>query len=192
MNKEVTFEDFKKFIKVNNQIIVKPTNLNQGRGINLKVYDISNQSSILSDYERFIKDKALIEERLFNHKKINQLNDTSLNSIRIYTVTDGVEVQIIKSLIRVGRKGSFIDNYHAGGLGASINSVTGKIDSDGVNFNNEIFSKHPDSGMEFKGFQIPMWEEVLSLVKEASLLNTKNKFVAWDIAITDNGVDIIE
>ena len=46
--------------------------------------------------------------------------------------------------------------------------------------------------MKIVGFQIPFWKETLELVREAALLQTGNRSVGWDIAITDIGPELIE
>ena len=51
---------------------------------------------------------------------------------------------------------------------------------------------HPITGVKIVGFQIPFWKETLELVREAALLQTGNRSVGWDIAITDIGPELIE
>ena len=42
------------------------------------------------------------------------------------------------------------------------------------------------------GYQIPEWKEVLSVIRKAHQLIPQCRFISWDIAITENGVELIE
>ena len=42
------------------------------------------------------------------------------------------------------------------------------------------------------GFQVPFWSETLELVKAAALVNTDNRSIGWDVAITNDGPELIE
>ena len=42
------------------------------------------------------------------------------------------------------------------------------------------------------GFEIPMWDELLEYVFNLNQVVDEAKLIAWDIAITPNGFDLIE
>lgn len=53
-------------------------------------------------------------------------------------------------------------------------------------------SVHPDTGNTIEGFQIPMWEEVLTLLEQGQKSLPTLKSLGWDIAVTDEGPLIVE
>ena len=52
--------------------------------------------------------------------------------------------------------------------------------------------KHPDSGQEFRGFCIPMWTEAVHLARRAHQTFSSLPFIAWDIAILQDGPVLVE
>lgn len=46
------------------------------------------------------------------------------------------------------------------------------------------YRKHPDSGKQIIGFQIPAWDKVCALAKQAALICPKLRMIGWDIAVT--------
>jgi len=188
-----SFNEYLQFIYKHRKIIIKPLNANRGLGI--KVLDIEQDEDIitLEYFEDLKKSNVLIENYITNHEKLAIFNKSSLNTIRVYTLLRDNNVNIISAVLRTGRKNSSIDNFHAGGVAASIDINSGIINSEGKDWpNNNKYDFHPDSNIKFKGTIIPKWDEVISLVKEISLLIPNLRYVAWDIAITDNNVLVIE
>ena len=56
----------------------------------------------------------------------------------------------------------------------------------------ERFYEHPDSGFKFKQLKIPNWLAVKSQVIELANKNIIMNLTGWDIAITQNGILVIE
>ena len=93
-----------------------------------------------------------------------------------------------------GRKGSIIDNAHAGGIVVPINKETGKMGNEGLQLIDNgggVFYKHPDTGIIFDNIQIPHYIQVKEIVTKASSL-FKIPLLGWDVALTPNGPVIIE
>jgi hypothetical protein len=53
-------------------------------------------------------------------------------------------------------------------------------------------SEHPETGLKFAGFRLPLWKEVLSLSEEAAYKFLPLRTVGWDLAITEKDVKLIE
>jgi hypothetical protein len=140
-----------------------------------------------------VKNKEFIaEEVLKNHPKLEKLNSTSLNTIRIVTIRTKNSIEFIFAGLRIGVPGQVIDNISKGGGVAAIDIDKGVVISDpntkktisGENVYNNVFS--------IKGFILPMWEETLNLVRTAALVLPEMRYIAWDVAITDKGPALIE
>jgi hypothetical protein len=42
------------------------------------------------------------------------------------------------------------------------------------------------------GFQVPFWPELIDMAKKAALHVPENRSIGWDIAVTENGPELIE
>ena len=129
-----------------------------------------------------------MEETLYNHPAISKFNDSSLNTIRFVTVTNGEEVRDLCVAFRVGAKGACVDNISQGGSYAVVDAETGKIIT-------PFFVKYIDSVAAVSnivGFQIPCWDEVRKIAHEAALVVPEMAMVGWDICVTPEGPELIE
>jgi hypothetical protein len=164
------------------------------RGIGIVVMSVAGLDSeaIVKRLKETKNDFA--EENVVQHKDLMKLAPSGLNTLRIITQlnkNDGVE--ILGATLRISIN-SNIDNWSAGNIGAPINLSTGIVEGPG--FYKDITkpeeNEHPVTGVKIVGFQIPYWKEALQLAKDAALHNKRNRSVGWDIAVTDNGPDLIE
>lgn len=136
----------------------------------------------------------MVEEYVVQHRELMRLSPSGLNTIRIITqVSANDRVEIIGCRLRITVQ-SHVDNMAAGNIAASINSVTGIVTSEAVysDITKPSVEKHPITGVSIKGFQLPYWDETIKMVKEAALKNTSNRSIGWDVAITDDGPELIE
>lgn len=146
-------------------------------------------------YETCVKKKYIIEELVMQHKEMSAFNSDTLNTIRVWALTDvDNKPHIIGAVARFGRVGNDVDNFHSGGVGAAVDPETGTIYTDAIDINGGTYTEHPDSHIGFKGFVVPEWEKVKTRVAEACLHCVDiNRHVGWDIAITDKGeIEFIE
>lgn len=176
------------FVKNHDKIVMKKSSGCSGK----QVY-VSTPEDTPEDIYRMINEEGydLIEEAISNIDSIKQFNPTSLNTIRIVTVRSGDYFKIICACLRIGAKGSLVDNVSCGGTSARIDLNTNKIDS---LFCANSYRETPASqtGRNEIGFEIPYWDELVELVKNASLKVPQIHIVGWDIAITKNGPALIE
>ena len=53
--------------------------------------------------------------------------------------------------------------------------------------------KHPNSGMKFKGWQVPLWEDLLKTASDLhQSLPPKHKYIGFDFALTPKGWVVVE
>lgn len=194
-----SIEEIKFFIENHNKMIVKPNNLSSGRGIH-----VLNEND---NPEDLIKNKCLIEEFVVQHPSLSKFNKSSVNTIRIYSVKTAKRliVNVIKkgvwqydntiiysASIRVGGAEAEVDNFHAGGVAYPIDVESGVIKSFGKNILGEKFSVHPSSGIKMIGCEIPKWTELLQYIYDLNQIVDSARLIAWDIAVTEEGFDLIE
>lgn len=188
--KACSYEEFRDFVS-SNECLVKPMASSGGRGI-FKIA-LKNELDVENLYKQLVNGNYIIEQCVTNIDSIKAFHPSSLNTIRIVTLSNNDKVLILKSIIRFGVKGSVIDNTHTGGIFAQINIEQGYIESDGIDICGNIYKNHPDTDMPFKGFCIPQWEEIKRLCLKACMVNSDIHIAGWDLAVLDDGqIELIE
>lgn len=197
-NAKVTLDEFKEIFKNTDRVIYKP---NDGhRGIGIEAYTI-NEDNIEEVYNK-LKDypAGVVEEFIVQHPVMASLSPSSVNSLRFVTVSsntepvtpDGSMVDIVYSLVRIGRGDSIVDNLHSGGMAANVDLATGTIETNGADRSGFMYEKHPETGVVLKGFKIPFFEEGMEMVKEAIRSKNVQGYLGWDLAITEEGPKLLE
>lgn len=185
-------EGLKSFLSKNERFLVKPVLSSQGKGIEM-LY-----SSEIDDAGRFYKDlvkrTAILEAFIKQHSAVSEINSSSVNTIRLITAKKNGKVHIINGgCIRCGGKGSFVDNFHNGGVAYPIDISTGIVDGQGYSLGVKTrFIKHPSSGKNVLGFQIPDFENIKETVIRAAKVMENVGYIGWDIAVLEDGCEIIE
>ena len=88
------------------------------------------------------------------------------------------------------------DNMHGegDGLACRLDPQTGRVV--GYTYNNRMkrFETHPLTGIPFMGFQVPLWDEALDMVRKAArkAYGYNCHWIGWDVAITPDGPALIE
>lgn len=134
----------------------------------------------------------IVEELVEQGTETARIHPSSVNSCRVLTFTIGKNVSIIGTTWRVGSGGAIKDNAGAGGMYAYINPKTGIVETDAINYKGLHFEKHPDSGLSFIGFQMPAWNEALTLIRDMATTMNGTTLIAWDIAYSKKGWCMIE
>lgn len=125
--------------------------------------------------------------------KMAKLNPTSLNTVRVMTYwsqKDGI-VPLFE-VARMGRSGAVIDNASSGGLYCGVNEDGTLKDTAYTLY---PYSKHTqsDSGLVFKEFQIPMFDEILKKAVELHEQLPYAKLIGWDFSVDkDNEIELVE
>lgn len=190
-NEPVTKDNLQKFQVFTDhhpEYVVKPVYAACGKGVrkeSLSMYDTIEEA-----FSCYSKESVVLEEVIKQGEALSRMHAGSVNTLRIPTVLlknekGEPEVRLFHPSIRMGRGDSFVDNFSAGGVSALIDPETGVIYTDGADKQGHRFSSHPDSGVPFKGFQIPEWEKAVTLVKEAAMKTPDNHYCGWDLAYSD-------
>ena len=95
-------------------------------------------------------------------------------------------------MLRVGRKGSHVDNWGSGGIGYDFDIKTGVCVGYGRDKKNNPYIFHPDSNVQMVGYCLPNFENLRKTIIELSHKVPEARFVGWDIAITPNGYELVE
>jgi len=185
------------FNNLTSDFVIKPISESaQGEGVRIfKLDEITDRSLFLNYLKANIKNESLIEKKITQHEALNKIYADSINTARVDTLikTNG-DVIIGNSVLRVGRNGRKVDNWsgNEGGIAIPIDLTTGKLKEFGRDYFFNSYSRHPNSGICFKEYMIPYFNDILILVKKAALLFPKIRSLGWDISVTTTGPVIIE
>ena len=199
INQEINFEQFKDMFKDSVGVVCKPVFGLQAAGVKaywFKDYSMEEVYDIVKSASR-----SVIEEIVVQHPRMSLLNPSSVNCMRIETISsntipiteDGKHADILGITLKMGGSTSIIDNLHAGkGVCAGVNLETGVLDTDGVSWNGIKHATHPVTGTVLKGFEIPYFSEakdfVLEMIENLGIYG----IIGWDIAIGEKGPVLIE
>lgn len=178
--KDVTFEEFEKFMKDHDRIFFKPEIASFGDGVEILTCD----DDLSEAYKRLKRSEAIGEEIVIQAEELAEFNDTSLNTLRVVTLIDkNGKSNIMFALLRTGRKGKIADNFHHYGIASKIDIETGYICTTGVDREFQRYTIHPDSKKPIVGFKIPEWDAIKEFAIELSQQVKETRYVGWDIAI---------
>lgn len=186
-----TEKELQDFLAQQNVILFKPMEGSSGQGI-FKIERQEWENDFSSFFMR-LKEKghAILEELVVQHDALQSLNPSSVNTIRVATLLGDKMQGVVYAFIRIGN-GKVIDNVDCGGMAARVDLQSGRILTKGADKLGNVFERHPFSGIDIVGFQIPYWEEVMQMCLAASRKIPQMRFIAWDVAITNKGPIFIE
>ena len=136
----------------------------------------------------------MVEEFVIQHESLRSLSNSGLNTLRLISqINSEGNVEWLGARLRITIN-SEVDNMAAGNIAAPVDIVSGKVIGPGVysDITKSPLTVHPLSNLPIVGFQVPHWEQVLTMVEEAALLHPQNRSIGWDVAIWDNGTELIE
>ena len=180
------------FCNRHHQIFAKQ---NKGNcGIGARLFSITDDEEAKKVFDELLSSgEWIIEELIRQDSVISQINASSINTVRFPSFKKNGVVKCVFPCMRFGRGGSIVDNAGQGGVFVSIDQNTGEIVTDAFDEKGNCFVSHPDSGITFRGFRIPQWEDLIDLVKRAHLaLPDDQVYVAFDCALSDKGWCLVE
>ena len=199
INRDLSFEDFCAKCEGLDELFCKPLSSTQGKGIvRIRFSDYPDMKSAYEDL--MSKKKMICEECIIQHPAIAAFNSSSVNTVRVLTIVDSkdgeAECHHVYAGFRMGR-GKSVDNFHSGGIIASVDTATGITCMDAIDLAGNHYPIHPLSGLNTEGFQLPNWDKVLEITEKAALRLASLKtggagMVGWDVAITQEGACLVE
>lgn len=132
----------------------------------------------------------LLEGYIAQHPAMASLCATSVNSLRVITFFDGERLHVLATVLKIGNGGD-IDNFSGGGMYTMLDE-TGTARFAAFDESGTSYEVHPLSGTSIVGFQVPMFDRVVTMLEEAAREVPAVPYVGWDVAITPDGPVIIE
>ncbi len=153
----------------------------------------------MRDYQG--SDGFVIQEKLRSHHQLVEMSSNSnLQTVRITTYLDrDNQFHILFSFFKMMTEDIVADNINDGFTSNIVNDIcvkTGVIQQSYVKTRDgtgrKSISCHPGTGKPLKGFKLPLWDQACDLVRQATLSFLPIRTVGWDVALTDNGVRLLE
>jgi len=180
------------FLKKHRDFIVKPNDDYGGHGVHLQHVAPGKEQAALTGLRK--EAPLVMEELLVQSAEMASLNPTSVNTVRVTTFMGGGQYEIAHIGLRIGRADAIVDNITSGGLAAMVDLESHKTVSrvlcGGYVMNG---SRHPDSGMELSGFELPDWDGLMAIIEEGVALMPRGvHYAGWDFCHTDKGWCLVE
>ena len=191
INSATKADDINQFVLDHRRFICKPLKLYCGIGVEIidaAKYD--SPASLLLYIQN--KGECIAEELIQQSYDVAQFHKESVNTVRIPAFRTDEGVRILTPQFKAGTGESVVDNAYAGGLLAAVDKNAGIVTTVAVDVRGNEYLRHPDTGVVFPGFQLPDWEQALSLVEKSMRAKPQIRFVGWDLAHTDKGWVVVE
>lgn len=183
-------EKLTKLCEGKTHIVAKPRDGMCGKGVEILPLTDYEDKRAFYTYLQSIG-TGILEDKIPQHPGMSALYPDSINTLRMVTLNNGKVVTLVLAICRMGN-GEQVDNFLHGGMMTRIDTETGKLLYDAVDAKNVVYKEHPMTGTTFVGYQIPMWEACVEMVKEAALVVPEVGYVGWDIAVTPDGPVLVE
>lgn len=176
------------------RVVLKPSMDMGGNGVSLftkrdgAFYNSKDEELTIKYLEKYYKTNFLIQECLEQEGFFAQFNPSSINTIRMATYKDVStgEIVVLGAVLRIGGKGSFIDNACSGGRFVLIDD-SGKL-------GNCVYSEHGESSAIYNGidfehntFIVPNFSEIKNFACMVAKRFPHMRLLANDIMIDKNG-----
>ena len=184
-------EELKAFLKENPDIIAKPLEGSSGVGIARYTKEDFEGREEAFRQELLHKHTGILEERVIQHDRMMALCPTSVNTIRIATLLGEKKQGVVYAFLRIG-VGAVMDNVDCGGMAARVDLKSGKLLTVGADKAGNVYEIHPITGTPILGFEVPFFKEAMDMCLRAAQKVPQMRFIAWDVAVTNEGPCFIE
>lgn len=194
-------ENLRSALEKYTSIFLKPADGLRGDGCHIlslrdDILKLDDTPCSFDDLPRLLKcgGKLLAERYLCQCREMAALAPHSLNTMRMITLCDEEgNVRYLRGFLRLGTGSAPVDNWYAGGLAVKLNN-DGTLGAKGIYLDatKPDEERHPDTGVVFDGYRIPMFEQAVALVCRAHRVCPELPMVGWDIAMTETGPVMVE
>ena len=186
------YSNFKSFTDTHSEYVKKDVYGSYGRYVE-HVDVVGCGKTVKEQFDEMIRNsKYVVEEVIHQSDLMAAVNESSVNTVRCITMMTREGINVPFGYFRIGKQGSFVDNTGSGGIVAGINMRNGVVETIGRDEYANSFELHPGSGVEFKGFQLPEWDQLLGIAREVASQVSGCKTIGWDFAHTDKGWVMVE
>lgn len=197
-------DDLGALLSSETRLVLKPSTGYKGRGVIVLEWTdgtvLLNGSEPAADTVSGVispLDGYLVTEFVHQHDYAETIFPDATNTIRLHTIIDPEtgDIDVIRPSHRFGSDASApTDNWAQGGYPTPVDVETGELRR-AITLDDPPRSRldrHPDTGAQVAGVQVPHWNEVCDLVRSAADVHRYIPFVGWDVVVTADGPVLIE
>ena len=184
IDQNMEYENFyKKSFK--KSLFFKPIDSLCGHGV-FKAQLLSDDD-VLGAWDKIKKSKQtyVAEEIVENEKSLKEFHPNSVNTLRIVTLVNNDDVEVLGAYQRFGNGGACCDHSNVGAIGALVDIETGVVCTKAVDKHNRPYVYHPFSGKLIPGYSLKNWNKLIEMVKEMAMVVPQVRLVGWDVTIND-------
>jgi hypothetical protein len=139
----------------------------------------------------------MLMEALRSHSAIAEVAGDSVSGVRLHVLRLQSGPVIFRPVWKITRRGAVVDNFQhgrSGNLLAAVDLATGRVERvvGGRGRGQVVNPRHPDTGRELVGFELPYWHAVTQVALDGSELFPGFLCQGWDLAICEDGPVLIE
>ena len=102
------------------------------------------------------KSPYLLQELLDQIEALTALNPSSINTVRCLSYIDNSgHAQVVGATLRIGVGTGVVDNASSGGIFCGLDINRKCLHAYALNKKGDLFTSHPNSLIEFRGYEIP-------------------------------------
>lgn len=170
------------------KLIVKPS-IENGFGKSVKLYSKGEYQNISADFRK----DYLVQEVFSQHSSVAALNPSSVNVVRVISLSLNGKVSPVNYALRCGATGSITDNQiTADGRGMFIIGVEpdGTLKDKAVYSCGELISEAPN-GQQFAGVKLPNFPQALEMTTRIHEKMPHFGFMGFDVCFAADGTPTI-
>lgn len=198
------------FSRLQQDLIMKRQKGSKGKGLIAWNYDVNEDAfsvfnqekkysyldviKFLEKTEQSDKNTYFLQERLYDHSALVDLGNGTLSTIRIISMIDEQgKIELFRPFLSVPTGKKVLNDWGNFGIIIPIDIETGKLGKGfNSNFVQDDFSTHPNKAIFFEGQVLPHWTQLKQTICKAHELLLEIPMIGWDVAITSNGVSLLE
>lgn len=180
------------FFEKHQTVFFKPVNLTKGAGIKRLKWERKEDVEYLKSQPDCL---YMLEEEIRQNECLSKLNPYAVNSMRVTTVCnkDASKSEVLSASLKLSVGENCVDNLSDGGLVFPVDLETGVISRPGLSYADDDWHIiHPVSKQVVVGTQIPNFQDIKQSVEDMAKLFPDFRYLGWDIAVTEDGFDVIE
>lgn len=188
--KPITKQEAVEIICANTPVFLKQSIDSEG-GHGVKYIDKGIEKKIIDKTISELGDNIIVQNAIEQSPQLAQLNGSSVNTLRIlsFLKADG-SVKIYSSILRMGIKGSRVDNASSGGITCGI-QPNGQLKNRAFSALGEVYDCHPNSRIKFETITIPGFKSICDKIRDAHPQIPNFRLLSWDIALDKNNEPIL-
>ncbi len=172
-------------LKSENELIIKPSAETAGCGVGVTVLTNGvSKEEVLKTFKS-LGNNFICSEKIVQHKSFAKPNASSLNTLRVVTISWEGKVYLSGCMFRMGMPGSIIDSWSQGGVICSVDE-NGICSSEGLYENGKRTDRHP-SGFKFGGYKLKNADLAQKTAVHLHESLPHLHYISWDLSVDQNG-----